>query len=328
MSTDLAQLQRVTERSSFSGVVRVDRPGEEPLLLASGAADRAWQAGMSPDTQLAVASGAKGFTALTVLSLVDDGTLSLDTTARSLLDADLPLIADDVTVEHLLCHRSGIGDYFPEDDELDLNDHLLPIPVHELATTADYLQVLDGHPTAFPAGERGAYNNGGFVVLALLVERATGRSFYDLVDERVCEPGGLRDTAFLRSDQLPGGVARGYLDAEGLRTNVLHLPVRGSGDGGLYTTVADVHALWTALDAGRIVSDALREALGRRRDDGGPDDEGYGLGFWIPAPGALALEGLDTGVSFRTEHRPDEMTWTVISNTADGAWPVAAALSR
>ena len=51
------------------------------------------------------------------MSLIEDGTLELDTTARSLLGDDLPLIDDEVTVEHLLAHRSGIGDYLDEDDD-------------------------------------------------------------------------------------------------------------------------------------------------------------------------------------------------------------------
>lgn len=54
----------------------------------------------------------------------------------------------------------------------------------------------------------------------------------------------MTSTAFVRSDELPGRAAASYLEAEGLRTNVLHLPVRGSGDGGVYTTVVDVRTLW------------------------------------------------------------------------------------
>ena len=82
------------------------------------------------------------------------------------------------------------------------------MPVHELATTEQFLRVLDGHGTAFPAGERFAYNNAGYVLLALLAERATGVAFHDLVRTLVCEPAGMVDTAFLRSDELPGRAAR------------------------------------------------------------------------------------------------------------------------
>ena len=78
-------------------------------------------------------------------------------------------------------------------------------------------------------------------MLALIAERVSGLPFHDLVRQRVCEPSGMRDTEFLRSDELPGRAAVGYLVIDGMwRANVFHLPVRGSGDGGIYSTVADV----------------------------------------------------------------------------------------
>ena len=66
----------------------------------------------------------------------------------------------------------------------------------------------------------------------------------------MCAPAGMTDTSFLRSDELPGRAALGYLEDEGLRTNVFYLPVRGNGDGGIYTTAADVHALWMRCSQG------------------------------------------------------------------------------
>src|SRR5439155_16402489 len=130
-------------------------------------------------------------------------------------------------------------------------------------TTEAFLAVLDGHPQAFPPGERFAYNNGGFVVLALIAERASGVPFHELVRRRVCEPAGMADTEFLRSDELPGRAALGYLTADGSRTNVFHLPVRGSGDGGIYSTAADVSSMWAAFFGGRIVPiDRVAEMAG------------------------------------------------------------------
>ena len=180
------------------------------------------------DTQFAVASAVKGMTALAVVSLIVDGVLALETPARAVLGSDLPLIGDDVTIEHLLSHRSGIGDYLDEDAEPDLGDYLMPVPVHELATTEQYLVVLDGHPAKFAPGTEFSYCNGGFVVLALIAERASGVPFHDLVQQRVCEPAGLSDTAFLRTDDLPGRAALGYVEVDGVeRSNVFHLPVAG-----------------------------------------------------------------------------------------------------
>ncbi len=103
------------------------------------------------------------------------------------------------------------------------------------------------------------------------------------------------DTAFLRSDALPGRAALGYLNDDGLATNVFHLPVRGNGDGGIYTTAAEVHAFWDALMAGRIVSPDTVAEMTRPRSDA---DDGlrFGLGFWIGTDAdAVSIHGFDTG---------------------------------
>jgi CubicO group peptidase (beta-lactamase class C family) len=312
----------------LSGVVRVDLPAAAPVVGAYGSAHRGHGIANTPTTRFGIASGAKGFTALTVMRLVEDGRLTLDTPARSLLGADLPLIDDGVTVEHLLGHRSGIGDFFPEGPDMDIAAYVLPVPVHELADTEHYLPVLDGHPQVFPPGERFAYNNGGYVVLALLAERATGIGFHELVEQRVCRPAGLSDTGFPRADEPDDRVALGYLHAEGRRTNVFHLPVRGSGDGGIVTTAADVRALWSTLFAGRIVGPEQVEAMVRPRSDVPEEDARYGLGFWRRRTGlAVALEGYDAGVSFRSVHDPErDVTLTVIGNTSEGTWPVVRPL--
>ena len=107
-------MDRLAAETKFSGVVRVDRGDTLELARAFGLADRAHGIPNSVDTQFGLASGTKGLTALTVVGLIQDGRLRLDTTSRSVLRDDLPLISDEVTVEHLLAHRSGIGDYFDE----------------------------------------------------------------------------------------------------------------------------------------------------------------------------------------------------------------------
>ena len=105
------EVDEVARETRFSGVIRVDRGDATELAVAYREADRAHGIANTVDTQFGVASGVKGMTATTVMSLVADGTLSLSTTARSLLGGDLPLIDDAVTVEHLLSHRSGTVSY-------------------------------------------------------------------------------------------------------------------------------------------------------------------------------------------------------------------------
>jgi CubicO group peptidase (beta-lactamase class C family) len=294
---------RVAAETGFSGVVRVDRGDGIELAKAYGLAHRGHRIATTVDTQFAIASGGKGLTALTVVSLIEASELDLATTARSVLGSDLPLIGDEVTVEQLLAHRSGIGDYLDEEAGNQIGDDVLPVPVHELAATEQFLRVLDGHPAKFPPGERFSYCNSGYVVLALLAERASGIPFHDLVRHRVCEPAGMLDTQFLRSDELPGRAALGYPAVDGM---------------------------WAALFAGRIVSTEWVAELVRPRSDVPAESMRYGLGFWLhQSREAVILEGYDAGVSFRSVHDPvGTVTHTVLSNTSDGAWPITRHLDR
>jgi CubicO group peptidase (beta-lactamase class C family) len=311
-------VDRVAAETGFSGVVRVDCSDGADLAKAYGLAHRGHWIATTVDTQFAIASGGKGLTALTVVSLIEAGMLGAAATARSVLGNDLPLIGDEVTVEQLLAHRTGIGDCVDEEAGNEITDYVLPVPVHELAATEQFLRVLDGYPAKFTPGQRFSYCNSGYVVLALMAEQASGIPFHDLVEQRVCEPAGMQDTQFLRSDELPGRAALGYLATDGLRTNVFHLPVRGSGDGGVYSTAADIHALWAAFLAGRIVSTDWVAEMVRPRSDVPAESMRYGLGFWLhESREAVMLEGYDAGVSFRTVHDPEEgFSHTVLSNTS------------
>jgi CubicO group peptidase (beta-lactamase class C family) len=323
-------VDRIASETGFSGVVRVDRGEGVELLKAYGLANRTCHTPNTEETQFGIASGTKGLTALTVVSLIQEGRIQFQTHARSVLGKDLPLVNDDVTIEHLLAHRSGVGDYLDEEKDVPSTAYAMEVPVHELARTEDYLKVLDGRETKFPPGDRFSYSNSGYVALALIAERITSVPFEDLVRQRVCKPAGMPDSEFLRSDELPGRAAIGYLSADGLRTNVLHLPVLGSGDGGIYSTAADVQSFWSGFFGGRIVSPEWVEKMTRPHSDVPSNSMRYGLGFWLGQRGnAVMLEGADAGVSFNTVHDPKRrLTHTVLSNTSDGAWPIARYLNE
>jgi len=322
-----AVVNDVADETRFSGAVRADVGGDTRTWVF-GMADRRHHVANTPDTRFGIASGTKGFTALTVMSLVESGDIGLDTTAREVLGDDLPLIDDAVTVEQLLAHRSGIGDYLDESRLGDINDHVLTVPVHELWSTEQYRQVLDGFPQVFAPGDRFAYNNSGYVVLALIAERVARVRFDELVRQRVCTAAGLARTGFEASDELPPDVALGYLGPDGFGTNIFHLPLLGSGDGGMFTTVADMHRFWQQLFAGGIVTAGTVRLMTTPRSDVPDEGMRYGLGFWLADAGAtVTLEGYDAGVSFRSSHDPTNGdTFTVASNTSGGAWPVARAI--
>ena len=222
------------------------------------------------DTRFGLASGGKGFTALAVVSLIEDGVLSLDTTARSILGADLPLIDDRVTIEHLLAHRSGIGDYIDEDDEDgEITDYVL-------AASAERVHRHRGvRPRARRASRRSSrrtrdfsYCNGGFMVLALhrgarqrdrlppARRRARLRPGRDCSTPTTSGPTSFPATPRSATSRARSRCAR----------NIFHLPVLGSGDGGIYST-ADGHARVLGRVPGR------RDRLARM---GGEDDHADG----------------------------------------------------
>ena len=175
------------------------------------------------------------------------------------------------------------------------------------------------------------YCNGGYVVLALIAERASGTPFHELVRERVCEPAGMLDTAFLRSDELPGRTALGYLDSKALAHE--HLPPAGArhGDGGIYTTAADLaRALERVLRRPDRARPTGSREMVRPRSDVPEESARYGLGFWLHAStDAVRISGGDAGVSCYSVHdrRHDAHVHGAVSNTTGGAWPIARLLS-
>ena len=144
-------------------------------------------------------------------------------------------------------------------------------------------------------------------------------------------PGRHGGHGFIRSDELPGRTALGYLPVTGRsRTNVFHLPVLGSGDGGIYSTAADITTFWQSLFTEKIVPAAWVAEMVRARSDVPSESMRYGLGFWLGRHSdTVILEGFDAGVSFRSVHDPkSNVTHTVISNSSDGAWPITKRLDE
>lgn len=312
----------------FSGVATVDGPDGRMLEVCGGLAHRALEVPNAVETRFGIASGSKTYTAVIILRLARRGLLDLATPVRTWLGDDLPLIAPEVTLEHLLTHTSGIGDYLDE-ELLELDEYVLTSPVHEFTTSEAFVAAIDGFPQREEPGTTFRYNNGGLVVASIVAERVSGKTYAELVHDEVVVPAGLTATGVLRLDSLPGDVALGYVLSEGDQTNVLHLPVVATGDGGAFTTADDTLRFWRALLDGTLVSSEDLELMTRPRNYSESEEMRYGLGMWLhPTGAALIMEGCDVGQSFRSWHDPSTgITATVLSNTADGAWPMVRALA-
>ena len=326
MNQRTALAREVADETGFSGAVRISFRDTAPQEFAMGFADRAHRIPNRIDTRFGTASATKGMTALAVMSLIESGAFTLETTVREILGDKLPMADEEVTIAHLLSHQSGVGDYLDEEALGDIDDHILGVPVHTLERATDYLPLVDGRPQVFAPGEKFAYNNSGYIILAIIIEKVAG-SYHDTVAQLVLEPAGITGGGFLRADDLPDNTALGYL--ENGHTNVFHLPVIGTGDGGIYLTLDDVSSFWKALFAGEIVSAESVELM-TTPTHMGSDGQGYGLGFWLGEGGDhVALVGMDPGVSFRSTYRKSTGDmYVVMSNTSSGVWPLSRALDE
>ncbi len=280
---------------------------------------------ISETTRFATASAAKGITALVIASLVSDGSLSLDTRVRPILGDALPHLHPEVTIRHLMGHRSGVGDYFPEDEEDDPEVVDLGVPQTTLDSVDAHLALVAKIPTTADPGGEFVYNNSGFVVLGAIAERVAGAALHDLAHGRVFEPAGMTRSSIPRMSTLGTDVAIGRL-ADG-RPHTEFVPERGGGDGGLVTTVADLDRLWRALRSGVVVPTELVDELWTDQRPG-EASIGYGLGFWVHrGRDVVRLEGMDAGISMVSCHDLDTATtMSIISTTTSGAWPVVRVL--
>lgn len=309
------------DQHDFSGVVVTSTSGSGPSALSRGLADRANGRPNRPTTRFGIASGTKGFTALAVACLIEDGAIAADQPIRDILGEDLPLVDVRVTVDHLLSHRSGMGDYLDEEKFVDMDEYVLDVPVHHLERPSDYLPLIAAHPQVSEPGERFTYNNGAYITLALVVERVAG-DYHSFVTSRVLEPAGMIHSGFFRSDDLPTDCALGYL-SDG-RVSLFHLPIIGGGDGGAWCSGTDAVSFWEGLLAGQIVGGETTRWLTTPVSDLG--ERQYGRGFWLEDGGeVMALEGMDAGISFFTAvSRTTGAACAVLSNDSDGAWPIAS----
>ena len=306
-------VDKVAGETEFSGVVRVDRGGET-FAKAYGLADR--RHGIAHDGRLPARPGQRleglhrarrdepGRPRRARPSTPGPATSSAPTCRWSPTTSPSPTCSPTPPASATTSTRTVEGD---------IGDYAMPLSAHVYATTEAFMPWLDGHPTKFKAGERFSYCNGGYMVLALIAERVSGTGFHDLVRQRVFAPAGLADTDYLRSDDLPGRAAVGYVEVAGqTRTNVFHLPVLGNGDGGAYSTVADIHRFWTALFAGRILpAETVREMTR-------PHTEEYGMGFWVDDDGVGWSAPTPASRSQPRTTRPPATRSTVIANTTDG----------
>ena len=259
MPLPLAELEDALTRrrtsEPFSGVLSLRQGGTILFERACGDALRAEAISNQVDTRFQIASGCKIFTSVAINQLFDQGRLAPDTLLRDCAGVPLPHFAPDITVHQLLTHTSGVPDYFDEAVMDDYEELWRQLPMYNMRRPADFLPLFQDKPMQSTPGSTFAYNNAGYVLLGLIVEHVAGTPFADYVTAHVFLPGGMHDSGYFATDQLPARTARSYIEnADGSwRSNIYAVPIVGGPDGGAYTTAADMALFWQALLAHKLL---------------------------------------------------------------------------
>ncbi|MGD8397700.1 MAG: serine hydrolase domain-containing protein [Anaerolineae bacterium] len=323
-------------RDEFAGVVLVTQGHEQRFAGAYGYASRAWRIPNTLDTRFDTASVTKLFTAIATLQLVDRGLFGVDTRAVDFLGLAGTAISPDATVYHLLTHTSGIGDDSEEEDGEVYEDLWKTRSNYAVVETADFLPQFVHKPANFPPGAGCRYCNCSFILLGLMIERATGQSYRDYVREHVFAPAGMTRSDFFRLDRFHEEVAEGadpirdgHGRIVGWKKNIYSFPPIGSPDSGAHVTAGDLDRFLRAVQAGRLLSsertaDFLTPHAFYRQTDEWRILYGYGLSFYFDRSDRLIFYqkgGINAGVSAMLRHYPaDDVTVVLLSNMEDGAW--------
>ncbi|MFH8369619.1 serine hydrolase domain-containing protein [Streptomyces sp. NPDC018031] len=332
------------EDRGFSGTVRVTRHGEPVLTRAFGMASRRWSVPNTGETRFRVASVAKTFTAVAVLRLVERKRVRLDDALLGFVADHMPRLDPRVTVRHALTMTSGIGDWFEEgggDREAEWAALTAAHPLYLLRGNKDYLPLFAGKRPHFAPGERHLYNGAGYILLGLLIESVTGRSYEEVVADEVFARAGMSGAGFPALDDLGPGIAEGYLDTADsptpYRTNHYATTPGAAADGGATCAAADLTAFAYALRHGRLLAEeTTRLALNPQVEERPGKVRGYrwrygfGLTHILDDEGTVVRwghTGEEDGVSARLYHYPrQDLDVAVLGNVSrcagDMGWAV------
>ncbi|MBN1535624.1 MAG: beta-lactamase family protein [Anaerolineales bacterium] len=331
-----AYFKDLEAKEKYSGVVLLTRGAERLFTEAYGYANRAWKIRNTLSTRFDTASVTKLFTSAAVFQLIDQGYISLQSPVIDFLGITDTSISKEVNVFHLLTHSSGIGDDAEEEDNESYEDLWKEKPNYAVTKTADFLPQFIHKPPNFSPGQGCRYNNCGYILLGLMIEKITGMDYRAYVKENIFVRAGMNHSDFLRMDRVNKNVAEGCDPISdnndhiiGWKKNIYSFPPIGSPDSGAYVTASDLNRFLRAVKRGRLLSPKATETfltpqIHYRHTKDYEAKYGFGLLFYLDKQGKVVCyqkEGVNAGVSAVIRHFPgQDITVVLLSNMEDGVW--------
>ena len=289
----------------FSGAFLVAHRGQVLVQYACGEASKRYHAPNGVGGRFNIGSMNKMFTAVAAAQLVEQGRLSLSDHLSAWLDESWlsKPASDQITVGELFSMTSGLDDYF----------NAAPFASFQMNRSLEaYKPVIRSLKQLFPPGEKYQYSNTAYLLLGLVIQKASGEDYYDYIRKHVYAPAGMTSTDSYPLDGPEEALATGYFyvpPAKAWFENRTGVPLKGTPDGGGYSTAGDLLRFAEALTSGKLVSPQSLELL--LKDHRPPS----GTGFFVmdsPAGRIIGKDGAGLGISAEMDVYLDA-GWVVVS---------------
>ena len=289
-----AYLDALAAENRLAGAVLVAKDGQAIASKAAGVANRDTGELNTLETKFNLGSLNKMFTAVAIAQLAQGGKLKFDDTiARHLPDYPNKPVAEKITLHHLLTHTSGMASYWGEKFEAQRA---------QLTTVAAHLPLFMHEPLSFAPGEKFQYSNSGYMLLGAIIEKVSGRDYYEYMREKVFAPAGMNATGFYSPQGKNPGVAIGYtrmnetggsLEKERPHTDLREL--RGGPAGGGYSTVGDLVKFHIALRDHKLLDAEHTRIVTTGKGDAPGAIGKYAYGFGDKVVGGRRIVGHNGG---------------------------------
>lgn len=251
----------------FNGAILIARDGKPIINKGYGMANIEHAVPNTPQTVFRLGSITKQFTAMAIVMLQEQGKLNVNDPICKFL-AECPAAWQPITVKNLLTHTAGLPNYtgFPAFGKT------AALPV----TNADMFALLKDKPLDFAVGEKYAYSNSGYFLLGTIIERASGKTYADFLQEKIFTPLGMKQSGYDSAARVIKNRASGYARQGGEFVNAAYIDMSVPyAAGALYSTTEDMLVWDQALYTEKLVS---RKSLDETFT---PFKNNYGYGWSI-----------------------------------------------
>jgi D-alanyl-D-alanine carboxypeptidase len=296
--TAVKQAIRDTLQLGFPGILAKTAEGGKTWGYAAGVADLSTKKPMKTDFRFRIGSVTKTFTATVVLQLAGENRLNLDDSIEKWLPGVIQgngYNGKQITIRQIMNHTSGIAEYLRSKDA-DFMDTKKSYTADELVKMGISL------PPDFAPGKGWSYSNTGYVLLGILIEKVTGNSYAEEIENRIIEPLELSNT-FLpgNSSVIPGTKhARGYVqpdEASELKDVTYYNPSAASSAGDMISTADDLNKFFSYLLSGKLLKEQQLKQMLTTVPTGIEGIDGYGLGIYeTKLPNHVSIWGHAGGV--------------------------------